>query len=136
MNRLEKQLLIDEGYRQFPYKDSVGKLTIGIGRNIEDNGIAKDEAIYLLRRDIANTRVELMQFRWFNRLNEARKEALINMCFNLGLTTLLKFKNMISALDDMNYDLAAEEALDSRWSEQVGERAQRIARIIKYGDYV
>ena len=131
MNRLEKALLRDEGLRLKPYRDSVGKLTIGIGRNLDDVGITEDEAISLMRNDIRKVKGELNQFAWYRRLDELRKEVLINMCFNMGLPTLLKFKNMIKALDECDYLTAADEMLDSLWASQVGERAVRLARIMR-----
>jgi lysozyme len=133
LTRLERQLWLDEGYRQYPYKCSSNKLTIGIGRNIEDNGISKDEALHLLRNDIMEVRVSLMRFSWFNRLNDERQDAVLNMAFNLGIPRFMSFKKMIEALSEMDYELAADEALDSKWATQVGERADRIARIIKDG---
>jgi len=133
LTRLERQIWLDEGYRQHPYKCSANKLTIGVGRNIEDNGISKEEALYLLRNDIMEVRVSLMRFSWFNRLDDARQDAILNMAFNLGIPRFLSFKKMIEALIEMDYELAADEALDSKWATQVGERADRIARIIKHG---
>lgn len=134
LTRLERQLWDDEGFRSKPYLCSAGKLTIGIGRNIEDNGISKEEALVMLRNDIMEVRVSLMRYNWFNRLNDARQDAILNMAFNLGLPRFLTFKNMISALVEGDYDLAADEALDSKWATQVGGRADRIARLIKYGE--
>ena len=133
MNRLEKDLVRDEGLRLKPYLDTVGKLTIGYGRNLDDNGINEDEALAMLRNDIQVSRKELSAYGWFTRLDERRQEALINMHFNLGLPRLLTFRKMIAALDAQQYTKAANEALDSRWAQQVGERAVRIARIIKEG---
>lgn len=134
MTKLERELIRDEGLRLKPYTDSVGKLTIGVGRNLDDNGISKDEAIAMLKNDIANSQRELEQLRWFRRLDSRRKDAILNMHFNLGLPRLLSFKNMIAALDDGDYKRAADEAMNSRWAEQVGERAVRISLIIRYGD--
>lgn len=54
IEQLKKELIRDEGFRSKPYKCTAGKLTIGVGRNIEDNGITEDEAMYLLENDIAS----------------------------------------------------------------------------------
>lgn len=131
MNRLQRELIRDEGLRLKPYHCTAGKLTIGVGRNIEDNGITEQEALYLLDNDITTSRRELSAYRWFVNLDVRRQEAVINMHFNLGLPRLLSFKKMIAALEEGRYEQAANEALDSRWATQVGERAVRIAQILK-----
>ena len=134
MNKLERELIRDEGLRLKPYYDSVGKLTIGIGRNLDDNGISEAEALVMLRNDIANSQRELERFGWFRQLDSRRKDAILNMHFNLGLPRLLSFKKMIAALEQGKWDKAADEALNSRWAEQVGERAVRISSIIRHGE--
>ena len=134
MTKLERELIRDEGLRLKPYHDSVGKLTIGVGRNLDDNGISEAEALMMLRNDIVNSQQELERLRWFRQLDSRRKDAILNMHFNLGLPRLLSFKKMIAALEQGKWDKAADEALNSRWAEQVGERAVRISLIIRYGD--
>lgn len=133
MDALTKQLIIDEGIRLKPYRDTVGKLTIGVGRNLDDNGISEDEALVMLKNDIGQAFDELSQFDWFNSLKPVKQDALVNMCFNLGLPRLLSFKRMIAALEAGDYQKAADEALDSKWAVQVGERANRIAEVIRNG---
>lgn len=133
MDALTKQLIIDEGMRLKPYRDTVGKLTIGVGRNLDDNGISEDEALVMLKNDIDQAFDELSQFDWFNSLKPVKQDALVNMCFNLGLPRLLSFKRMIAALESGDYQTAADEALDSKWAVQVGERANRIAEVIRNG---
>lgn len=134
MNKIERELMRDEGVRLKPYRDTVGKLTIGVGRNLDDNGITKQEALTMLRNDIANSRQELESFGWYRRLDARRQDAIVNMHFNLGLPRLLSFKRMIDALNNQDYKRASDEALTSRWAVQVGERAQRIAKIIREGE--
>lgn len=132
--QLQADLIRDEGLRLRPYHDSVGKLTIGVGRNLDDRGISHVEAQYLLRNDIAIVQAELdLQLPWWRYLTEGRQRALANMAFNLGLPTLLQFRRMLGAIQRGNYDEAAREALDSRWARQVGERSQRIAEMIRDG---
>lgn len=131
LNQLEKELKRDEDLRLKPYRDSVGKLTIGVGRNLDDNGIREDEAINMLRNDIQQSRQELAPYHWYRMLDSRRKDVLINMHFNLGLPRLLTFKNMIAAIECGDYATAADEMLDSKWANQVGERAVRLARIMR-----
>ncbi|MGD9637831.1 MAG: glycoside hydrolase family protein [Alphaproteobacteria bacterium] len=131
---LKKDLLIDEGLKLKPYLCSKGKLTIGIGRNIEDVGITKDEAFYLLENDIENVEFELdKNFSWWRNMSEKRQRALANMCFNLGIKRLLGFKKMLSAMEFGDFEKAAIEALNSDWAKQVGLRSTRIAQMIKQG---
>lgn len=118
----------DEGLRLKPYYDSVAKLTIGYGRNLDDVGISEIEAEILLDHDIAASRADLDRaLPWWRGLPAPQQRGLINMAFNLGLTRLLGFKRMLAALRADDGARAAKEALDSKWAGQVGERAQRIA---------
>ena len=129
---LVEQLLADEGLRLKPYKDTVGKLTIGVGRNLDDRGISEVEAKYLLVNDIKIAEAELTKHApWWWQMSEPRQQALLNMCFNLGWPRLSMFENMLAALKARDYDTAAAEALDSRWATQVGNRAKRIAQAFK-----
>tara|TARA_R110001599_G_scaffold331340_2_gene546057 strand:- start:262 stop:678 length:417 start_codon:yes stop_codon:yes gene_type:complete len=123
-----KQIKIDEGFVSTPYECTAGKITIGYGRNIEDNGITREEAEILLSNDIKGTFCELeAKFDWFLLMPYDKQAVLINMCFNLGLTRLLKFKKMLAALKVKDYKEASIQMLDSKWAEQVGERATRLS---------
>ncbi|HWI49080.1 MAG TPA: glycoside hydrolase family protein [Rummeliibacillus sp.] len=123
-----------EGFNSHPYFDSVGKLTIGWGRNIEDNGISKEEADALFENDFDAAVNDLMRFDWWVMQPKSVQDALINMRFNLGLHRLLGFTKMIQALQEKNYSKAAQEALDSRWAKQVGDRAKDVALMIREAD--
>ena len=131
---LKAELRRDEGVRLKPYRDAVGKLTIGVGRNLDDVGITAAEAELLLDADVGRAAADLDRtLPWWRRLTEARQRALLNMAFNLGLPRLLGFEGMLAALAAGDPVRAAAEALDRRWARQVGERAQRIARMIREG---
>lgn len=134
METLEKQLIRHEGYRQFPYKCSAGKLTIGVGRNIEERGMSRDEALYLLHNDIEICKQELnLLFPIVKVLNAARYNVLINMCFNIGINRLSQFKRMWAALAVGDYAEASKQMLDSKWANQVGKRADELAEIMRMG---
>jgi lysozyme len=119
-----KELIIKhENLKLKPYKDSVGKLTIGVGRNLEDVGISKNEALYLLENDIKRSEKELKEiFENFDELPEQVKIVLIDMIFNLGKSRFLKFKKMIKAIKEEDFKRAAEEAKNSKWCRQVKSR--------------
>jgi lysozyme len=125
----------DEGYIRHAYQDSEGHWTIGHGRLIDERlggGISRDEAFILLRNDIQQVRTDLDHaLPWWSALPEPSQRGLANMCFNLGLTRLLGFKKMLTALEAGNGALAAMECLDSKWSRQVGERSRRIAALYR-----
>lgn len=134
MTPLELQLMEDEGLRLKPYRDTVGKLTIGIGRNLDDVGISKDEAIQMLRNDIQSVQIQLSQrLPFWSKLNQVRQDALTNMAFNLGVPKFMNFKNTISYLAKGDYKSASVECLNSTWHKQVGDRAERIAKEIEFG---
>ena len=133
------QILVDmlirhEGLRLKPYTDTVGKLTIGVGRNLTDVGISKQEAMYLLHDDIQKVQEQLAEQSWFSGLNEARQMAITDMAFNLGLQGLLGFKKAIAALQAGDFASAASEMLNSKWAEQVGARARELANIVRTGE--
>lgn len=116
-----------------PYIDTVGELTIGWGRNLDDNGLSKEEADFLFDNDFNRCERELGAYAWYTDQPEGVKGALMNMCFNLGLPRLLGFKRMIAALEAKNYNLVAKEALDSKWATQVGDRAKDVAVMLREG---
>jgi lysozyme len=135
INLLIADLKRDEGIRLKPYKCSAGKLTIGVGRNIEDRGITEEESEVLLNTDIALCILDLEKnFNWYDSIDFMRQNAMINMCFNLGITRLLGFKKFISAMEERDYAKAGAEMMDSKWAVQVGDRAKRLRTMIVHGD--
>lgn len=133
--KLKSLLVSHEKYVQFPYSDSSGHLTVGIGRNLTDRGVSTSEAFYLLDDDILYFSTKLAHYlRCFNELNENRQIALVDMCFNVGVQGFLNFEKMVAALETHDYERAAYEILNSKWLEQVGERATTIANIVRSGN--
>ncbi len=134
MALLKRELIRDEGLRLQPYRCTVGKLTIGVGRNLDDVGISETEADTLLENDIGRAMAGLDRaLPWWRDLSDARQRALVNMCFNLGLSRLSGFHGMLAALRRGDFDGAAREALNSAWARQVGARATRVAAMIGEG---
>lgn len=117
----------DEGVRLKPYLDSVDKMTIGVGRNLDDKGITLAEARHLLQNDIDECLRDLEPLPWFQRLSDMRQRVICSMRFNLGMAGLMQFKRMILHLEAGRYTPAAKEMLWSQWAKQVGRRADRLA---------
>ena len=137
MTALEDQLIDHEGLELKPYQCTADKLTIGVGRNIEDRGITEDEARYLLKNDIKIVEDELLEKKpVVAGLDAVRQRVLVDMGFNLGIPTLLKFQNMGAAIEEEDFERAAEEAMDSRWAKQVGRRAERLCQAMSTGEWV
>lgn len=133
---LLEQLKRDEGLRLQPYRDSVGKLTIGYGRNLDDVGISGEEAEILLEHDAERAWKALYsRLPWVINLDEVRRAVLVNMAFNLGIAGLLQFKNTLALAESGKYREAAAEMLKSKWAQQVGERAARLARQMESGQW-
>lgn len=128
------QLTLHEGMRQFPYKCTSGKTTIGIGRNLDDRGITEAEAAYLLGNDIDDFQARLTrEIPWMVELDPVRQRVLLDMAFNLGVPGLLKFKRTLAAIRGKEYDRAAAMMLDSRWATQVGQRSKRLSHMMATG---
>lgn len=170
IEQITKDLVFDEGLRLFPYRCTAGKLTIGVGRNLDDKGLSREEmqsliyhskdrskrfegkaitlpllvkdfgkfgiteeeAFYLLQNDIYECIEKLeKELIWFKDAPEDVKRVLVNMCFNLGIRGLLKFKNTLRHIQEGNYEQAAKNMLMSLWAKQVKGRAVRLSNIIK-----
>lgn len=132
-----KELLIrHEGMVLLAYEDTVGKITVGVGRNLDDVGLTKEEAIYLLNNDMDRVEKEVrITFTWFEGLDEVRQNVVLNMVFNLGINRFSKFINTINAIKHGSYVTAADEMLDSKWARQVGHRADELSEMMRTGAY-
>tara|TARA_Y100000356_G_C11058452_1_gene182559 strand:- start:31 stop:468 length:438 start_codon:yes stop_codon:yes gene_type:complete len=136
MVSLEDQLITHEGLELKPYQCTADKLTIGVGRNIEDRGITEDEARYLLKNDIKIVEDELLSKKpMVAELDAVRQRVLVDMGFNLGIPTLLKFQNMWLAIEQGDFIQASVEMMDSRWARQVGQRAHRLSEAMRIGEW-
>lgn len=125
-------LIADEGLQLKPYKDTLGKLTIGVGRNLNDRGLSEAEAMFLLENDIKDAvggAYGLVSN--FNNLSDNRKIVLVSMVFQMGKNGVSKFRNMLTAIEIEDFSIAAAEMLDSRWATQTPNRALRLSNMMK-----
>jgi lysozyme len=131
----QKQLEQDEKRSRYLYHDTLNIPTIGIGRNLK-RGLTEDEIDYLFNNDYRDHLKELLEaFPWAEHLDEARLGALLNMTFNMGITRLRGFKNMLASMEAGDWEAAASHALNSVWASQVGRRSHRIAEQIRSGQW-
>lgn len=149
MNEWCNRLILHEGMVLKPYKCPMGKLTIGVGRNLEDNpltseelralgdykhGITENGAKMLLRNDIMHCYEQLKKhIIVFDELEPDRQYALVDMCFQLGFKGLRKFKNMLKAIEKKDFQMACFECLTSNYAKQTPKRAKKIAKVIRDG---
>mgnify|MGYP003625104561 FL=1 len=138
LDKLKDQIRLHEGVEKKVYLDTEGIETIGVGRNLRDRGLSEDEIDLLLDNDIAICEEELLNnFEWYAELDEVRKRVLIDMAFNLGMPKLKQFAKMLDAIENKDWVNVASEMLDSRWAEQVGNRASRLSEMMETGeDYI
>jgi len=139
LSKAEHMLRVDEGVSPKPYRCGAGKLTIGVGHNLEAKGLPEDVITLLLDHDITDA----YKCAWgffgadvFNQWGGARRLAIINMIFNLGYGRFLEFKKMIRHIEMGEWDAAADEALDSAWARQVGERSKRVAHMLRTNEFI
>lgn len=145
-----QRLRLNEGCKLMPYHDSLGRLSIGIGRCIETNpftpeelaavgdwkkGITTNAAYMLLRNDIKKVKKDLECFTFFPLLNHDRQFVMIDMCFQLGIRGLKGFKKALGAISIGNWQRAHDEILDSKYAKQTPSRAERNALCMLNGKW-
>lgn len=140
--RLLDMVKLHEGERLDLYQDSKGIYTIGVGHNLEEKGISPAVSSLMLQEDLGEALDDASKLSWFDNLNEPRQAAIVDLIFNMGLPTFLKFRNTISLLEAGDYEAAGDELLvgtgpggKSRYYADVGIRAERISNMIKTGEW-
>ena len=132
IKKIKDQLIQHEGLKLKPYQCPAGRLTIGVGRNLEDKGITEKEAVMLLENDIQECLKDLKTiFNEFDLLPEQAQLVLVDMRFNLGYKGFRKFKKMIKAVRQQDFHSAAREMRDSLWYHQVGKRAEHLTEMME-----
>lgn len=153
-DKLREELVRDEGFRAKTYRCTAGKLSIGVGRNLDDVGVRADEVVKIkaTKQDLIQRGITLEQamvlldsdidacerdldrkFPWWRKMSDNRQRVLLNMCFNMGIGTLSGFRNTLIAMSAGRYDDAANGMGKSLWAKQVGRRAVRLAAMMRTG---
>jgi lysozyme len=137
LEKAKKMLIKDEGLRHKLYKCPAGKLTIGVGRNIEDRGVSDETISQMLQEDIGLClEVAYKIFgAEFNQFSENRQLGIINMIFNLGELRFSKFTNTIAAMKLNNWSEAVKNAKNSLWYQQIGERGNRVLELLEHDSF-
>ena len=131
IDELKEMLIKNEGMKLHPYQCTANKTTIGVGRNLTDNGITSAEAEQMLAHDMDNVFTDLdRNIPFWQSLPYNVRLVLCDMCFNLGIKRLLKFTKMLEAMEERDFELAGEELLDSTYAVQVKKRADRNYRLV------
>ena len=133
IDQLKKDLIRDEDKVKLPYEDTVGKITIGVGRNLTDVGLSDDEIDFLLDNDIKRVIGELDKaFPWWLDLPENARLFMANLCFNLGLPKFRKFTTTLKLIERRQFKAAAKAFRENkRYFAQVGQRAERLAKLLE-----
>ena len=138
-DRVLTQLEGEEGRRRSAYRDSLGYLTIGVGRLIDarkGGGLSEEEIDMLLSNDLDEVVGEIRAaLPWTDYLDEARHAVIINMAFQMGTPKLLEFVNTLQRIRDQLWEQASQAMLKSLWAKQTPERAERMAEQMKTGKW-
>ena len=133
MELLRDELTRDEGKVLSPYRDSVGKLTIGIGHNLDDKPLSERAVQVIFEDDLADAMAYLDQkLPWWRTLSDARRRVLVNMTFNMQ-GKLLGFVRALAAMKAGDFEEAANQMHNSMWAGQVGQRATRLCEMMRRG---
>jgi len=135
--KLLDMLMLHEGLELKPYQCTADKTTIGVGRNLQDVGITEDEAKYLLQNDIDRILKEVEHWSFLEKLNEPRQAVILDMVFNMGVTRFNAntWVKTFAAIQDKDFEKAANEMLESKWAKQVGQRAIRLSQMMRKGEW-
>jgi len=137
VDKLRKQLELDEGVKYEIYNDHLGYATFGVGHLVLESdpehgselgtSISVSRVIEAFEQDCENVLRDCnILYENFEDLPEEVKQIVANMMFNMGRPRLSKFKGMKRGVDAKDWNAAADEMVDSSWYRQVTNRAERL----------
>lgn len=146
LGTLGERLAIEEGDRLCAYLDTKGILTVGRGHNciakpvlnVKQPGdrITPEQDEALFAHDVQEACVQLdLRLPWWRKLDDARQNVLLDLCFNMGINTLATFHNTLKAIIEERWDDAAMGMSQSLWADQVGSRATFLENAMRTGIY-
>lgn len=141
-DQLRQELADDEGCKYSVYLDHLNLPTFGIGHLITEadpefgepigTEVSEERVRKAFNLDVAVTIDECkVLYPDFDDLPEECQHVIANMMFNMGRPRLSKFKKMKAAIDNRDFNEAAEQMIDSRWHDQVPNRAKRLVKRIR-----
>ena len=121
---IKKRLIDFEGMVLKSYTCPTGYTSVGVGRNLETNGITEEEAMYLLNNDITNV-IKDLDKHWiaWRKLPITAQYVCIDVVFNMGINTWMSFRMTRSYMELNEWEKAGDELLNSKYAKQVGRRA-------------
>ena len=133
--KLIDMLILHEGLELKPYQCTADKTTIGVGRNLSDVGITDEEAKFLLLNDLQRIQKEVEHWTFMKSLAEPRQAVLLDMVFNMGISRFnpKTWIKTFTAIQNKDFEKAANEMLESKWSKQVGQRSIRLSQMMRKG---
>ena len=152
LQRLDSQLMLDEGLRLTPYRDKFGNLTTGVGRNLDANPftpaeiayighdgrtlpLTYDQAIFLLHDDESKVFAVLThQTPWWANLGDVRGRVMVDLCFNMGWGKLAEFHHFLTDMEANDFADAGHDLVYSEWYNQVGNRGPRLVGMVTTGE--
>lgn len=131
LKEIKDRLIKSEGLALFPYKCSEDYLSLGIGRNIQTNGISEDEAMYMLENDIKRVIEELdQQWEVWRTFPADAQMVCVDLVFNLGITGFMRFSRTRYYMENGDWLAASEELLRSKYHIQLPRRSEDNARML------
>ena len=125
---LVERVATNEGFRSKPYQCSEGVWTIGHGLTY----LTEEESLEIMAKRITKLHLRLLESQdWYKDLPPEVQGVFTEMCFQMGVTGALKFKKAIDHMKNKEFQLAAEEMLDSKWAKQTSNRANQLADIVR-----
>ena len=152
LDKLEQQLILEEGFKLLPYRDTKGLLTIGVGRNLDGNplspeevayighngrtqAITREQGLWLLSRDIQKAYRGLDgKLAWWTQADEIRARVLADLTFNMGILKVLGFPHFLASMKAQDYDQAAQDLQNSLWYNQTKTRGVRLVAMVQTGE--